>query len=106
MKRTILTIIVCLALLSTAAKKVTSRIPISNAASKSKIENIVKRVPGVSDVTFYSSTKMLTVTYDNKKTNTTKIRTAIQKAGFHIGSQPAAANKTERNTKAKNNHNP
>lgn len=85
MKRLIVYISALLITFVAEAKPVTSRIPIANAQSKSKIENTAKRVPGVSKVTYDLKTKILFVTYDNKKTNTPKIRAALQKSGYQIG---------------------
>lgn len=88
MRRLIIYISAMLVTLAAGAKPVTSRIRIANAQSKSKIENTIKRVPGVTTATYDPTTKMLSVTYDNKKTNTSKIRAAVQKSGYQIGKNP------------------
>ena len=103
MRRTTLTLAVCLSLLTAAAKSVTSRITIGTEAVKQKIELAAKKVPGVTAATYSPTARILTVTFDNKKTNTTKIRAAIQKAGYPIGGSPMRQTTADKLKKSRNN---
>ena len=86
MKRTFVLLIAVLAACMVGAKPVKTRLKISNATSKASIERAIRKISGVTDATFDLSTKILVVTYDNKKTNTSKVRAGVKKAGYVIGS--------------------
>ena len=86
MKRTTLLFLAILMVLTIGAKPVKTRLKISNASSKSKIEYATRQIYGVTQASYDASTRILVVTYDNKKTNTSKVRAGIKKAGYVIGS--------------------
>lgn len=86
MKRTTLLFLAILMALTIGAKPIKTRLKISNASSKSKIEYAARHIYGVTDASYDASTRILVVTYDNKKTNTSKVRAGIKKAGYVIGS--------------------
>ena len=86
MKKIVLLFLTLLTVCTLGAKPVTTRLKITNAPSKEKIERVVRQIHGVTQATYDMSTKILVVTYDNKKTNTSKVRAGVKKAGYVIGS--------------------
>ena len=96
MKRIILLLLFTITICIAGAKPVTTRLKISNAQSKPKIETMAKRIPGVTNATYSTTNKTLLVTYDNKKTNTSKIRAAVKKAGYKIGSYASSVQAQEK----------
>lgn len=52
------------------------------AACSSRIEKVVGRIDGVEQVAVNLATETMNVVYDNTKTNMSRIKTAIEKAGF------------------------
>ena len=78
MKRTTLLFLAILMVLTIGAKPVKTRLKISNASSKSKIEYAARHIYGVTQASYDASTRILVVTYDNKKTNTSKVRAGIK----------------------------
>ena len=85
MKRLLILFMALLTMHAAGAKAIRSRMIISNATSKPKLESMVRRIPGVSAASYDTDTHILIVTYDNKKTNMSKIRAAVKKSGYKTG---------------------
>ena len=98
MKRTIMIAIAALVVCLVQAKVVQTTIRLNNDSSKSKVENVAKRIKGVTAAKYSTKSKTLTVSYDNKKTSASKIKAALNKAGYKSGTSRNGVNNNKTNT--------
>ncbi len=101
MKRTIMIAIAALVVCLVQAKVVQTTIRLNNVSSKSKVENVAKRIKGVTAAKYSTKSKTLTVSYDNKKTSASKIKATLNKAGYKSGTSRNGANNNKTNTTGK-----
>lgn len=81
------------------AKIVKTSIYVNNAKSKHKVESVAKGVRGVTNAIYSTKTKTLTVSYDNKKTNVTKIKKTLNNAGYKTNKATGHTNQKGNNNK-------
>jgi periplasmic mercuric ion binding protein len=79
----VLTVIFLIATASAFAEKKTEKVDVKGncESCKIRIEKAAKSVDGVSKAKWDQNTKVLELTYENAKTDLTKIETAIAKVG-------------------------
>lgn len=84
LKRIATVFLSAMVMMTASAKVIKTNIRLANVQSKQKVENVAKRIKGVKAATYSASTHLLTVSYDNQVTNTSKIRAAVKDAGYRF----------------------
>lgn len=85
-KRISLAFLSTIVMMTASAKIIKTNLRLANVKSKQKVENVAKRIKGVKTATYSATTHLLTVSYDNQVTNTSKIRAAVKDAGYRLES--------------------
>ncbi|MBO4821405.1 MAG: heavy-metal-associated domain-containing protein [Prevotella sp.] len=100
MKRIIVTLMAILTICMAQAKVVNTTIQLKNMQSKQKVERVAKQLKGVTSAVYSSKNKTLYISYDNKKTSASKIKTSLKNAGYKITS----SQRSNGNNQSRNNH--
>lgn len=100
MKRIIVTLMAILTICMAQAKVVNTTIQLKNVQSKQKVERVAKQLKGVTSAVYSSKNKTLYISYDNKKTSASKIKTSFKNAGYKI----TTSQRSNGNNQSRNNH--
>ena len=104
MKRIIVTLMAILIICLAQAKVVNTTIQLKNVQSKQKVERVAKHLKGVTNAVYSSKYKSLYVSYDNKKTSASKIKTGLANAGYKTTTSQKSNGKDNQYKKSNQNN--